>query len=486
MSSCTTSTEALKPSRILSFRLIAFACIFLCTPNLNLFDLLPDAVGYGLLLLAIRRSCAIFPHFDDAYRGFRTLFWVNLAKIPAIFVMLYITGKDLEERALITVFALGFAIVEWIFAFPAFRNLFEGFAYIGESRGVMQALRTPNGKSVDSLSILTMVFLAVKGATSFLPEMVYLSTFDHNGSLEIGAVNPAVFYPFFAAGGLLISLVVGLVWLFSVLPYLKELKRDGDMQALLFGTAELLKDDLSAADQKRQRRFFLLFLSLGFVFAVDPLIGNRDLLPNALAAISFFLAFHFCNGEKFVHGKLFSLIYLAVSVVENIFTARFFKAFAITDIAFQDAALWHYAPVVALRLAESVLFAVTVFFSMKLLKEFILTHTGKQLRPEDLVLRNEVHTELLRRVKRLSVFVPLYALLRPVSAALMAFTDRHVITETEANEFYSEGTIVYSSAFSWLWILLLIAGIALAVYAAALIHDVRCEAEFENPDTSEE
>ncbi len=476
----------MKASRILSFPLLIASFILLCNPNLNLFDILPDAIGYGLFMLAIRRSCEIFPHFDAAYRGFRTLFWVNLAKIPAIFVMLYITGIDLEERALITVFALGFAIIEWIFAFPAFRALFEGFAYLGESRGVMQALRTPIGKSVDHLSILTIIFLIIKGATSFLPETVYLSTFDHNGSLAIGAVNPAVFYPFFAAGGMLISLVMGLIWLFSVLPYFKALERDGEMQALLLGSAELLKDELLASDEKRHRRFFLLFLSVGFIFAVDPLIGNRDLLPNAVAALAFFLAFVYAKGAFARQGKIFSLLYLALSVTENIFSTRFFQNFEVTDVPFRDAALVQYVPVVALRLAESVLLVLTVCFLVKTLKEFILAQTGKTLRPEDLVLRNEVHTEFFKRVKRLTVFSVIYALLRPFVAAFMAVTTRHVITEAEANEFYSEGEIVYYPAFSQLWIVLLVVGAALAVYAIALVYDIKSEAEFEMPERIEE
>ena len=151
---------------LLSFGLLLAGFLFLCNPNVNLFDLLPDAVGYGLLLLAIYRVTDIFPHFDTAYQGFRKLFIINLVKIPAIFAMLYVTGIDMEERGLITVFAIGFATVEWIFAIPAFRALFEGFTYMGEREGVVSAFNLPSGKSADKLTLLTLVFLAVKGATS--------------------------------------------------------------------------------------------------------------------------------------------------------------------------------------------------------------------------------------------------------------------------------------------------------------------------------
>lgn len=474
-------------AKILSFPLLFLGCLFICTPNVNLFDLLPDAIGYGLLLLAIRRAGEVFQHFDAAYRGFYTLFWINVAKIPATVIMMYITGIDLEERGLITVFALGFAIVEWIFAIPAFRNLFEGFAYLGEREGVLTALRTSSGKSVDSLAVFSFVFLIIKGAASFLPECVFLSTFDYNGSLEPGAVNPAVFYPFLAIGGFLITLVTGLIWLFSVNAYLSNLKRDPEMQALLLGKAELLAPELHAADERRHRRLFLFFLTAGFIFAIDPLIGNRDLLPNALAAISFFFAFRFAEGNVFPkRGKILSILYLFVSLTENVFTTLFFADFKLTDVAFRDAALYKYAPVVGLRFLESVLLILTVLALASILKEFIVANTGKALRPEDLVLRNEIHEELLARTKKLSFLSVIYALARPVSAALMAVTTRHIITEEEANEFYSEGTTVYSSAFAWLWILLLVFGIALAVYAIFLVGEIKSETGLQNSDKNRE
>ena len=474
-------------TRIISFPFLFIGCIFLCTPNVNLFDLLPDAVGYLLLMLAIRRAGDVFPHFDAAYENFRRLLWISLAKIPASLVMMYITGTNLQERGIITVFAISFAVLEWIFAFPAFRSLFESFIYLGEREGVMCALRTKSGKSADTLSILSMIFLIVKGACSFLPEIVFLSTFEYNGSLDPGAINPVVFYPFLAIVGAILALILGIVWVVSLCSYFNFLKTDEEMQELLETKAQALTPELQALDEKRRQRSFLFLLTAGFIFAVDPLIGNRDLLPNAFAALSFFFAFTFFTKSSITrHGKIFSLLYLVVSVIENVFSASFFAKFKLVDVAFRDAALLRYAPVVLLRLVESGLFLITLLSAMRLLRDFIQTHTGKNLRPENMILRQGLQDELVSRTKKLSIFAALYALLRPVSAILMAVTTRHVITEKEANQFYSEGTVVYSSLFSWLWMLLLAVGIFVAAYAFSLMREVRREATLEKPDFSQE
>lgn len=470
-----------KDPEILSFGLLFAGLLFLCNPNINLFDLLPDAIGYGLLMLALRRSTEVFPYFDAAHQGFYKLFIINLLKIPAIFIMLYITGADLEERAIITVFALSFAILEWIFAIPAFRALFEGFTYIGEREGATVVFRLPDGKIADKLILLTMVFLGVKGATSFLPETVYLFAFSD--ALATTSFNPAVLYPFFAIIGALIALAVGLYFIVSYRAYLRMLRDDPTMKAVLAKKASELALDLRASDEKRKFRIFFFLLLAAFFFNADLLIGNSDLLPNCISAISFFFALRLMGEDA--HSKramLFSGVYFIVSLATAIFSALFHAKFKYTDILFRDAAYTAYIPVVIAQAIEAILFILVLFGIVRVLSGFVLAHTGKALRAEDLVLRNEVHATLFKRLRRLKVFGILYAILRPVSAVLMTVTERYVITEGEANDYYAEGTVLYSSRFSYLWIVLLVCGAALFAYALSLFNEMKNEANISESD----
>ena len=462
----TASPKKNRYSRVISFGMLIVGAIFLCNPNINLFDLLPDAIGYGLFLLAIRGASEVFPHFDTAYKRFYTLFWINLAKFPSLIIMMQVTGSDLEERPLITALALSFAFLEWIFAIPAFRALFEGFVYIGEREGVTRTLYAREGKSVDSLTLLTLVFLIVKGALSFLPEMIYLTD----------KVNPALFYPVLAVFGFLVALVFGILWVSAFMPYLRALKKSEEMQALLFLKEETLKDKLDEKADRRRHRFFFAFLVAGFLFAIDPLIENADLLPNAFAALAFFCAFSFLPNEGLKkYGRILSLVYFAISVAESIFSARFFEEFVYTDVAFRDSALVRYIPVVATRFVESVCFLAIVWMLLKYLKTFTLKYTGHDLRPTDLASGNGLHAELLGRIRRFGILSAVYALLRPVCAVMMAATTRHVITAEEANDYYAEGAVIYSSRFAWLGLLILAVGIALAAYAVSLTGELKSE-----------
>ena len=119
---------------------------------------------------------------------------------------------------------------------------------------------------------------------------------------------------------------------------------------------------------------------------------------------------------------------------------------------------------------------------MRILKVFVTEQTGKTLRPEDLVIRNDIHADFFLRLKRFVFFGAVGAVLRPVSAVLMAISDRHVITEGEANDFYAEGAVLYSSRFSFLWIVLLVYSALFFVYALALFREMKNEANIGKSD----
>ena len=110
----------------LSPALLLWAAVFLLNPNINLLDLLPDCIGYLLLVRALSGIDELVPHFDAARAGFLRLFWVALSKIPAYFVMAALVGDSTDHRVTITLLALCYGIVEVLFSFFAIAELFAG------------------------------------------------------------------------------------------------------------------------------------------------------------------------------------------------------------------------------------------------------------------------------------------------------------------------------------------------------------------------
>lgn len=473
-----TYSEIKKTPKLISFGLLFAGMLFICIPGINLFDIMADFVGYFLLLLAVRNASECFPHFDDALRRFRILFWINLAKLPAIILMLRVAGINMDERGMISVFALSFAVVEWIFVIPAFRALFEGFIYLGEREGVSSAISVRgNAKRFDTLPTLTTIFLLVKGAASFLPETVFLSTFFYNGSLDPRSVHPATFYPLLAAFAFLVALVFGLILLFHIRPYFSGMKADGAMSALLDQKATTLSQTLLAARERLRVNIFFALAILGFAFAIDLPFENADFLPDYIAAIAFFALFFLAPKSKHaLYGKFFSVCYFATAIARTVFSSLFFADFTYTDIAYRDAALVRYLPVMITFMVEAVFFFLTVLMLLSLLRDFIVEKTGKSLLPKDTVIRNEVHATLFQKVKALGALALLNAAVRPITAYLMTITERHIITAEEANQYYSAGAAVDSPKYAWLWILVFVIGAAGAVYAYVLSRAIKIEA----------
>lgn len=479
-----TKLTRIRGGRILPFGLLIAGMVFLFNPTVNLIDLLPDAIGYALLMLALRYTAEVFPHFDAARRGFRTLFWINVAKIPAASLMLNIAAGNPTERTIITIFALAFAIVEWIFLIPALRALLEGFTYLGVREGIRSAITLcKSERFLDVTTVLVLIFFFFKGACTFLPEMVFVPTEFRNGSITPSAFNPATLYMPLALLTALAVLAFGGVCLILVVIYLIGMKRDGAMKQLLEDKAAVVTPALRAGADVRRKNLFFIFLLAGFFFAIDMPLNNVDVLPDYVAAALFFAAFLMADkGKAALLGKIFAPIYGVCAILRAVFANRFFALFDYYDVGGgRNAAIARYNPLLVAYVLEAVFFLVTVILLVRTLRAFVLRYTGKDLRPQDTEIRNEVHAELGRGCGILTVATLLYSILRPVSVHLRTIVNTFYITSEQANEIVPEG-IRHESKYAWLWILVLVAGAVLFVMALVTARAIKLEANLSKED----
>ena len=484
----------IRPQRLLPFGLLIAGLVFLFNPTVNLIDPMPDAIGYALLILALRYTAEVFPHFDTAHRKFRILLLINLAKIPAAILMLRIATGNPTERTVITIFSLAFAIAEWIFLLPALHALSEGFTYLGEREGIRSAITLRKSeRALDRLRLCTLIFFIVKGACTFLPEMLFVPTEYIDGGLTPRFFNPARLYVGVAFLAAIAVLAFGSACFVFVTIYLTGMKKDGAMARLLEAKAIAASPALSAsADTRRKKLFFLLALA-GFFFAIDLPLGNVDYLPDYVAALCFLAAFFLADKSRASFlGKIAASLYGVAAILRAVFAARFFALYKYTDVGGifwsiggdTPAALHRYIPFLASYVLEAAAFLAVLLLLIRCLCEFSLRYTGKGLRAQDTEIRNEVHAELFKGCRLLTVVSVLYSVLRPVSTHLLTITDRHTITPDEAlnNEIYAEGQNVYTSAYAWLWLVVLAVGALLFVMALFLFRTIKEEANLTKDD----
>ena len=121
----------MKNNKVVSFGLLIAAFVFFCNPNINIFDLLSDCFACIFMIIALGKLGDICDDIGEAKRAFITLFWVNLAKLPALIITLAITGNNANERTMWLVVAFTFAVLEIVYAMRAFSLFFDGVAYLG-------------------------------------------------------------------------------------------------------------------------------------------------------------------------------------------------------------------------------------------------------------------------------------------------------------------------------------------------------------------
>ncbi len=328
--------------------------LILFNPNASLIDLLPDCIGYALILYSLRHISAFVPYMQEAADGFRRLFYLTLIKLPALVLMLTLAS----QRVTITLFSFSFAVLELVFLFPALTNFFEGLFYLGQRFGCESAIldKKEHG-GASAVRTTTYVFFAVKMTLSTLPDFLLL--FEYDPLSGKGFTVPMTQYAFVVGGAFLLSLIVGIVWLTYILPYLRAIRSDVEEKSLTPPDGE----DVRIRENHRLRLSLPFFLfALGACLSVDLVAGNTALLPDYLSAAAFLalaIVFYLKRKQEALPSLIVSGGYLALSVLSPIFRARFFSLFTESDISASTEAAVAYIPVTVLSfLSESAFIAV--------------------------------------------------------------------------------------------------------------------------------
>jgi len=114
------------------YGLIVFCLILLFNPNINVIDPLPDFIAWFLLARIFESAADSAPHFEEARANFIRLGWINLLKIPAFLLIMFVKSKDTLDNNIYALVSLSFAVFELILTTQAVKYLFTALFYLGE------------------------------------------------------------------------------------------------------------------------------------------------------------------------------------------------------------------------------------------------------------------------------------------------------------------------------------------------------------------
>ncbi len=422
---------------------------FLFNPNISILDPLPDAIGYLLFALALRHVALFVPYMQEALEGFKKLFYITLMKLPALFVMIML----FNDRIAITLFSLSFAILELIFLLPAFRDLFEGFSYLGQRFDCPAAItQTETVKGPDSLRFFTYIFVSAKAVASTLPDFVFLFPYDPL-TKEGTSVSGASYFLIVAVLALLV-LLLGIFWLSYLRTYFRAIEEDPGLRTLTPPDGV----DLTAPKSNFLIALPYLLFGAGIFFSLDLVIDNALILPDYLSGAFFLAAAIYLVVKHPIKGRASLIVsggYFLSTILFSIFRSQFYGNFKESDIMSPDGviripeAYAAYLPMLLGSFLQEALFFLSVLFLVYLLRDYEKDH----LPVPDFKTQyeREWHAQQEKSKRKVDLVIVLLA----AATALATFADMYLMRYTGQVVMSPnyEGESVYAPVYGTFWLL---------------------------------
>ncbi len=458
-----------KKKNIISFGAFVVAALFLFNPNINLVDLLPDFVAYLILYNALSRVADIIPHFDDARDRFYKLFWVSLSKLPAAFIMLSISSQTPSERPIVAVFSLSYAILELMYIYPAFTNLFDGFEYLEGRFGTEDSEKKP----LLPPRKFTAVFFSIKMLCCTLPEFSLTSVSDILGDVTYRP-NIAKFYPYFSAFGGIITLAVGVIWLIKLIRFCRFITSSRHIEFSLSSSYIEKRERLRQIHSYRLVCLCMSLLTLAVFFGFDMLLDDKNYLPDVFSALLFvagaLVMLKFTQRARLP--IIFGLIYAFSSMCTMFAQSSFHRSYIYTDIYKIIAAEKAYGLVIGASLLECVVSILLFFTIARGVSALVKDTTGSVIQSES---AQKYNTSLHKSLTVQAYIMASIGSLASISS--LAYT--YLLSFTESVEMIPQysSTAVTMLKYGEFWIVVAIINIVWIIYSYRLSHTVKEGAE---------
>ena len=377
----TPPTRTKKLNRYLGIGYITAGACFLFEPYIGIVDILPDCLGYLLMLIGFYRLADLDDRLADAVKGMRNLALVGLARIVAMFLAFgFVSPSEQPVFMLLALFTL--AVLDCIVLVPVWKNISGGLLYMGSryDATVMFDRRGPGGKNrtynmVERYTATTIVFFILREALAVLPEVTVLS--HEKGGAELGqGTHYYDFVGLFRMLGITLSLILGIVWLILTIRFIHRLKGDKPFFERL--TEKYRTDVLPHHDMwaRRAVRASMICLIVATALSLDFYLDGINMVPDILAAMLMLLSVWFLRqyAGKNIPAILATVAYGICSAVVWLLQVKGYiritdtadMVFASYKATFTDAELYaHWHIMVLLQALSAVLFILAMALIIK-------------------------------------------------------------------------------------------------------------------------
>ena len=370
---------------------VVFALFLIINPNINIVDVLPDFIGYLILLGVIKKASVTVPYFDEAKVYLTRLLWLSVLRFPAALAMLAIRDANTADSDIIVLLTFVFAVAEVLLMIFAISNLFAGLFYLGQ-RTDAPALISPyivckkKKVSVESLRILAYAFALCKAALNFLPETLRLTKTVSVGS-TVYVQYMAQIYPLALLLALVLSTIIGIVFIIYAKSYLIAISKD-DNNSVGFHSAVEIMYNFNKLDTDRKLQNERLFrairiLTVASIFSLEIIFDNFhgiNILPHcifgAFITVGAILAAREIKSRCLTATAVIGSAYCAISIIAFASSVIFLSNYSYQDLLVGDFAKAQYIPVIVSSTLEIIALLSLLTLVSLINHRFVLLNTG--------------------------------------------------------------------------------------------------------------
>lgn len=321
-------------------------CIFLLNPSYTLIDVLPDAVGLIFIMYGISKLADLDPHMAEAMRKTRRAFYVALGKL----VCMGLVG--VFDSTMIITLSLAFGVLEFIFLVPAMTGIFGGI------ESVMMRSSEKYLPPERDVKTLTAVFLIIRAAGSFVPDMTAMLAETAGGDVTSSPTDAGRISLILNVLFAVITLAVGIVWIVGAAKAVRRFNADAEMNEFL--KARYKSEILENGDVMLRRKVgrFTLITSLCCLIFITFRVNSLFFMPEFLFGAAALVALAFAK-EYGLDKKTRAIAALFTAVGAADYAANIVYSLRYGDLIYPfgiDGFAPFYAAVIASSVAAYALF----------------------------------------------------------------------------------------------------------------------------------
>lgn len=315
----------------MKLRYFVIAFFFLFNPVISNIDLIPDFIGYLLIMKALSKPSYIYGDAEDAYISARKMCIISFVKTITILL------GSFNDASMSLLLSFSFLLVELIFGIPFIINLFKFFSTISVEIG--------NGEVADSSNVIkyyTVFTMIIRLVLAMLPDLTALTM--NNGVDTVTIPDLTGFRPTLFVLSLAISLLFCLVWFVIIIMFSKKtITKSFTMKCESEYNIHSLNNKPFFEGKRTAVSLFVMIV--GFVFLFDIGYQYYVITPDFIAYLVAICAFAYLFIKKYqVPTMWFKILcgsvimQIASYILETIKINEYYSKFTLSHVgAVQEA-----------------------------------------------------------------------------------------------------------------------------------------------------